>query len=86
MQLNRWDITNCKFLARKGQVLNLQRSKKYISHDLNLASSKAGSVSQIQYMLDVIRSISLFFKYSPKRQLLLEECIKRAKQQNDVYF
>ena len=45
------------------------------SHQLNLALSKACSLPEIHCMLSAIRSVWLFFKYSPKRSRELESSI-----------
>lgn len=55
------------------------------SHNVDPALSETSSISEIQCMLDDIRNIAISIKYSPKRQLLVEKCIKRAKQQSVVY-
>ena len=46
------------------------------SHDQNLALSKACNISDIQCMLNVIKTVGILFKYSPKKQVLLEECVE----------
>ena len=46
------------------------------SHDLNLVLSKACDISNIQCMLNVIKTVGILFKYSPKKQVLLEECVE----------
>ena len=46
------------------------------SHDLNLALSKACNISDIQCMLNAIKTVGISFKYSPKKQVLLEECVE----------
>ena len=46
------------------------------SHDLNLALSKACDISDIQYMLNGIKTVGIVFKYSTKKQVLLEECVE----------
>lgn len=45
------------------------------SHQLNLALSKACSLPEIHCMLSTIKSVGLFFKYSPKRSRELESSI-----------
>ena len=50
------------------------------SHQLNLALSKACTVVEIHRMVDSLKTAGLFFKYSPKRQHLLETCIDRANE------
>ena len=37
------------------------------SHHLNLALSKACNISDIQCMLNVIKSVGILFRYSPKK-------------------
>ena len=46
------------------------------SHYLNLALSKACDISDIQCMLNVIKTMGILFKYSRKKQVLLEECVE----------
>lgn len=55
------------------------------SHQLNLALSKACSVPEIHRMICSLKSVGIFFKYSPKRQRHLESCIDRtnAKRMSD---
>ena len=43
------------------------------SHDLNLALGKCWNVKEIHAMLDVLKKLGLFFKYSPKRTRRLEQ-------------
>ncbi|XP_078679460.1 52 kDa repressor of the inhibitor of the protein kinase-like [Branchiostoma floridae x Branchiostoma belcheri] len=43
------------------------------SHDLNLALCKACKVQDIQCMLETLKIVGIFFKYSPKRQRELEK-------------
>ena len=50
------------------------------SHDLNLALSKACNISDMQCMLNVIKTVGIFFKYSPKKQVLLKECVESFKR------
>ena len=45
------------------------------SHKLNLVLSKASSVSSIHCMLSDLKSLGIFFKYSPKRQRHLETSV-----------
>ena len=49
------------------------------SHDFNPALSKACDIPDIQYVLDTIKTGGIFSKYFPKRQVLLEQCIKQRK-------
>ena len=46
------------------------------SHDLNLALSKACDISDIQCILNVIKTVGILFKYSPRKQVLQEECVE----------
>ena len=46
------------------------------SHYLYLALSKACDISDMQCMLDIIKTVGILFKYSTKNQVLLEECIE----------
>ena len=45
------------------------------SHKLNLVLSKASSVSSIHCILSDLKSLGIFFKYSPKRQRHLETSV-----------
>ena len=57
------------------------------SHDLNLALSKACNIGDIKCMLNVIKTVGILFKYSPKKQVLLEECVEsfnRAAVENGI--
>mgnify|MGYP000751363744 FL=1 len=45
------------------------------SHDLNLALCKSCNVKEVHLMLDTIKKIGIFFKYSPKRSRRLEAVI-----------
>lgn len=45
------------------------------SHELNLALSHASKVAEINNMVSALKSVGIFFKYSPKRQRELEESI-----------
>ncbi|XP_078679498.1 52 kDa repressor of the inhibitor of the protein kinase-like [Branchiostoma floridae x Branchiostoma belcheri] len=51
------------------------------SHDLNLALCKACKVQDIQCMLETLKTVGLFFKYSPKRQRELERAIDRGNEE-----
>ena len=46
------------------------------SHHLNLALSKACDISDIHCMLNVVKTVGILFKYSPKKQVLLEQCVE----------
>ena len=50
------------------------------SHQLNLALSKACSVPEIQQMVSTLKSVGIFFKYSPKRQRRLEACVEQVNE------
>ena len=45
------------------------------SHELNLALSHASKVAEICNMVCTLKSVGIFFKYSPKRQREFEQCI-----------
>ena len=51
------------------------------SHSLNLALSKASSVTEVNCMLAVIKSTGLFFNGSPKRTKHLEKAIEPVNTQ-----
>ena len=50
----------------------------FASHDLNLALSKACDINDIQCMLNVIKTVGILFKYSPKKQVSLDECVESS--------
>ena len=50
------------------------------SHDLNLALCKACDVKEIHLMLDTLKQLRLFFKYSPKRSRRLEVAVDEVNQ------
>ena len=50
------------------------------SHDLNLALCKACDVKEIHLMLDALKQLGLFFKYSPKRSRRLEVAVVEFNQ------
>lgn len=45
------------------------------SHDLNLVLCKSSKVKEIHIMLDALKQLGIFFRYSPKRCRRLEKCI-----------
>ena len=45
------------------------------SHDLNLVLCKASQVKEVQLMLDTVKQLGIFFKYSPKRSRRLEAAV-----------
>ena len=45
------------------------------SHELNLALSHASKVVEIYHKVCTLKSVGIFFKYSPKQQRELEQCI-----------
>ena len=46
------------------------------SHDLNIGLLKACDIRDKQCMLNVIRTVGILFKLSPKKQVLLQECVE----------
>ena len=54
------------------------------SHDLNLALSKACALPEVHTMLCVIKSVGIYFKYSPKRTRQLESSVVDQKGENDI--
>ena len=54
-----------------------------ISHVLNLSIVNACKISLIQNMMCILLEICIFFKYSAKRQGLLEEniCVESSKKE-----
>ncbi|CAG2195051.1 unnamed protein product [Mytilus edulis] len=45
------------------------------SHDWNLVLCKSSKVKEIHIMLDALKQLGIFFRYSPKRCRRLEKCI-----------
>ena len=50
------------------------------SHDLNLALCKACKVPAIHCIMETLKTVGIFFKYSPKRQRELERAIERVNE------
>ena len=48
------------------------------SHQLNLALSKACTVPEIHRMVECLKKLGIFFKYSPKKQRALEKSISHT--------
>ncbi len=48
------------------------------SHQLNLVLCKSCKVNEIHFMLDTLKQLGLFFKYSPKRSRRLEKAIEEV--------
>ena len=46
------------------------------SHDLNLALCKSCEIKEVHLMLDSLKQLGMFFKYSPKRSRRLEQAIE----------
>ena len=46
------------------------------NHDLNLVLCKSCKVPEIATMLETLKQLGLFFKYSPKRSRLLKNCVQ----------
>ncbi|WAR18850.1 P52K-like protein [Mya arenaria] len=46
------------------------------SHDLNLVLCKSCQVKEVHIMLDTLKQLGIFFKYSPKRSRRFEEAIE----------
>ena len=53
------------------------------SHELNLALSHASKVAEIYNMVCTLKSVGIFFKYSPKRQRELEKCIVSVSERGE---
>ncbi|XP_065069046.1 52 kDa repressor of the inhibitor of the protein kinase-like isoform X1 [Rhopilema esculentum] len=87
------DIQNCrgqcydgagnmagKYSGVSSRILQLNPLALYThcaSHRLNLCVASAFEDQNVSNMMDRVKQISNFFNYSPKRQLLLEENIKK---------
>ncbi|WAQ94737.1 LOW QUALITY PROTEIN: P52K-like protein [Mya arenaria] len=48
------------------------------SHDLNLVLCKSCQVKEVHIMLDTMKQLGIFFKYSPKRSRRFEEAIEEV--------
>ena len=68
-----------KGAANQFQVMTGSDRAPYVhcaSHQLNLCLSKPSKVARICNMVSTMQSLGLFFKFSPKRQRLLEKFIE----------
>ena len=70
--------------ATKGCAANFMKIKpranyyQCASHSLNLALCKASKLPEVQIMMDTLKSVAIFFKYSPQRQ----QCPDKATANN----
>ena len=70
----------------KGYAILLQEKTRLAvynycaNHDLNLVLGKCLKVPEIHVMLDSLKQLGIFFKYSPKRCRRFEDCL----EQNNV--
>ena len=67
-----------KDAAKKFQLLTGNTKAPYIhcgSHELNLYLSKASNVPEVYNMVCTMQFLGIYFKFSPKRQRLLEYSI-----------
>ena len=53
----------------------------FSNHDLNLALCKCCEVKEVQLMLDTLKQLGIFFRYSPKRSRRLEAAVDVVNQQ-----
>ncbi|XP_035660282.1 52 kDa repressor of the inhibitor of the protein kinase-like [Branchiostoma floridae] len=51
------------------------------SHDLNLALCKACKVQDIHCMMETLKAVGIFFKYSPKRTRELEKAVENENEE-----
>ena len=70
------------------QFCEIARNKKAVyfhcaSHELNLCLSKASKVPDVHNMVSTMPSLGLFFKYSAKRQRILEATIAQMHSNNE---
>ena len=68
----------CAVEFQKKKLFAENRYANYLhcaSHELNLALGKACKVKDIHVVHDIILSLTIFFKYSPKRTRKLEQCV-----------
>ena len=54
------------------------------SHDLNLVLCKSCELKEIHLMLDSLKQLGLFFKYSPKRTRRLEKAVNEINTRNPL--
>ncbi|VDI71742.1 Hypothetical predicted protein [Mytilus galloprovincialis] len=54
------------------------------SHNLNLVLCKCCNVPEIQLMLDSLKQLGIFFKYSPKRSRYFEKAVDEINSNRDV--
>ncbi|CAC5396466.1 unnamed protein product [Mytilus coruscus] len=54
------------------------------SHNLNLVLCKCCNVPEIQLMLDSLKQLGIFFKYSPKRSRCLEKAVDEINSNRDA--
>ena len=53
------------------------------SHNLNLVLCKSCQVKDVTIMLDTLKGLGIFFKYSPKRSRRLEKAIEETQESTD---
>ena len=92
------DLTNCrgqcydgagnmagKFSGLSSRILALNPLALYThcsSHRLNICVASSCQIQSVHNMMDNVTKISSFFNNSPKRQLLLDEMVKKFNSQN----
>lgn len=54
-----------------------------MNHDLNPAVTKSCRLPEMQVMLDTVKQGGIFYKYSPKMQRKLEECISAVSREKN---
>jgi hypothetical protein len=54
------------------------------SHDLNLVLCKSCELKEIHLMLDSLKQLGLFFKYSPKHTRRLEKAVNEINTENPL--
>ena len=74
-----------KFSGLSSRLLALNPLALYthcLSHKLNLCVASSYQIQSVCNMMDNVTKISSFFTNSPKRQLLLDEMVKKFKSHN----
>ena len=55
-----------------------------MNHDLNLAVSNSCKLPEMQAMLDTVKQVGIFFRYSRKKQHCLEKVVDEVNQKRNT--
>ena len=55
----------------------------FMNHYLRIAVTKSCKLPEMQVMLDTIKQVGIFYKYSPTEQRKLEECISAVSREKN---